>query len=440
MFENLTKDIVKHRSQLTDSDWDELKFDIYEPEIHSITSTKTVVRYKLSKGPKDRFVNSTRTNGIVASIQQTEAYDKTLQFLIDHSCRSTSPKEFSVYDLKRFISNILNQRSSEERSIQNAVSDALCLPVSWKCKAYLVGLSPEGDEMKSSDMIMRIPKNDDFPRKGGEYSYGEWFPPPHTHDAEYHTIVEWIEKGVAKGPESYDKIRSSILDKIRFLRLVKTGSWILTGWKAHSDWIFEISHHTDELGIKNVLQQRMKDKNIHEFFFHYFTEEDANRYEKLHTIKNSLSTKSHGFKALQRSIEFFDEACQRHSIEAVVFSTIGLECLYSKDETEQQFKVATRVAIMLQSEEYPREAIFDDIVEAYKIRNKFVHGSETLTEKAMKVVERMTEYLRRSILIWMQSDCLSKSKMEKMQEALLRSSMNEGILEKVQMKIEHAIL
>jgi hypothetical protein len=345
-----------------------------------------------------------------------------------------------IFNLRRFIQKILNQKAGDERSIQSAVSDALCLPVSWRCKAYLVGLIPEGDTMKTSDLIFRIPKNDDFPKKGMQYSYGESFPPPHTHVAEFHTIVEWIEKGVEKGPESFDKIRKSVLDKIRFLRLVKAGRWILTGWEAHSDWIFEISTHTDELGIKDVLSRRMKDMHVHVFPFLYFTEEDATRYEKLHSIKASLRSKSHGFKALQRAIEFFDEAKQRYSTEAVLFSTIGLECLYSKDESEQQFKVATRAAIMLQCEEFSRETIFDDIIDAYSIRNKVVHGSETHSEKAMKVVERMTEYLRRSILIWMQTDCLSRSEMERMQKALLRSSMNDSILEKVQKKIQHAII
>ncbi|MHA1494223.1 MAG: hypothetical protein ACTSRQ_09405 [Candidatus Thorarchaeota archaeon] len=439
LFENLTKEILKHRIQLVDSDWDELKMDIYEPEILSFTSTNMSIRYKPYTGPKDRFVKRTKRKEILSLVRKTEAFDDVLQFLIDHSCQTVKQKDLTVFNLNQFIGQILDQNSRDKRIIQNAVTDALCLPVNWKCKAYLIGLTPEISPLKSSDMLIRIPDVPDFPKKGPVYSHGEVFPPPHTLKVEYHTIIEWIEKGVAKGPDSFHTMKSHILDKIRFLRLVKSGSWILTGWEARSDWVFGFSYHKDELGIKDVLVRRMNEKNVHEIPFNYFSNDDLIRYDKLRRIKNNLRTKSHGFKVLRRAMEFFDEASQRQSIEAVVFNTIGLECLYSGYETEQQFKVATRTSIMLQSEDYPRETIFDDILDAYDIRNKFVHGSETHSEQAVKVVERLTEYLRRSILIWMQSDCLSKKKMEAMQEALLRSTMNEGVLEKVQKKIKCAI-
>jgi hypothetical protein len=287
--------------------------------------------------------------------------------------------------------------------------------------------------MRVGEFTIRGPEPRDFRARIG-FS-------PDTVKESVRTVVEWHEKGIPRGMGAGDELARAIQTRLQLFRLSKGGWWVVTAWEASTDWVTDPSHHYDKTTIEFDVHGRMSELEVNFLPFVQFTKDDAGKFKDLEKrVFPTFKTNAHGANAAKRALVFYDEATQRYSLEAILFTTIGLEALYSKHETDQQLRLATRVAIMLECKEYPRSMVFEDVFAAYTIRSNYVHGRPVDKEKAMGLVSRLLEYLRRSILLWLQSGCLSKGNISKMRTALERASMNEDLYKKVKGKIKNAVV
>ena len=118
---------------------------------------------------------------------------------------------------------------------------------------------------------------------------------------------------------------------------------------------------------------------------------------------------------------------------------MSLEALYLKDteKSELSERLAQRTALTLSFFNYSPLEVFNIIKRSYDIRSRFVHGSkieEDDQKDVMILVEKVIEYTRRSLVIYLQiNESIDKNKFLNL---LSKSLLDKDAKEKLQKMLE----
>lgn len=120
----------------------------------------------------------------------------------------------------------------------------------------------------------------------------------------------------------------------------------------------------------------------------------------------------------------------------IAYAVFGLEALYLKadERSELAQRLAQRVAkVMSKLSKGSSKEVFNAIKRAYKIRSAFVHGEPLKDNKYRdkSLLNKLAEYLRTSILIFMQTSMRKNELINLIDDALIDESSNK--------KLEHII-
>jgi len=107
-------------------------------------------------------------------------------------------------------------------------------------------------------------------------------------------------------------------------------------------------------------------------------------------------------------LRYQDSLFKPEAIEnKIAYTIMGLEALYLKanEREELSHRLAQRTAKMMESFNEPPIKVYNIVKNAYEIRSSFVHGSHVSVEdprKTKEILDKIIDYLRKSILIFLQ--------------------------------------
>ena len=343
----------------------------------------------------------------------------------EYPLQSPNPKAQAESWVSRFLQKTileylngnLNPKKDLVEYIVTFIHDLEGNPIEWEIKVWLEGIGMKVDEIKiEKGIIIRKPKTSDI-----EYEYPLDMPLP---------LVELEQAPPRRLPSAILEIRRRInlqpaiypdLERIIIaLQLYKVGSVSKTRiyWKPKSFlqfggistpmrlWSTTYRYSLDVSDAEKLPQfvAKIKDKLPIE--------------EKTGSL---MTTTPLGIAILR----YQDAILKPEAIEnKIAYAVMGLEALYLKAEEKEELsrRLAQRVAKLLSFFEEEPIKVYRIVKKAYNIRSGFVHGSPLQNKKPQEVKEildNIIEYLRKSILTFIQLQNEKKELLSLIDEALL---------------------
>ena len=267
-------------------------------------------------------------------------------------------------------------------------------PIEWEIKVWLEGIGMKVDEIEiEKGIIIRKPTVSDI-----EYEYPLGMPLFEQTLFHHPSAILEIRKREKLHPAIYPDLERIIIA----LQLYKVGSVSKTRiyWKPKSflqfggtstpmRWWSTTYRYSLDVSDAEKLPQfvaKIKDKLPIE--------------EK---TGNLMATNHLGIAILR----YQDAILKPEATEnKIAYAVMGLEALYLKaKEEELSHRLAQRVAKLLSFREEKPIKIYNLVKEAYDIRSSFVHGSPLQNKKPQevkKILDSIIEYLRKSIITFIQ--------------------------------------
>jgi hypothetical protein len=369
---------------------------------------------------------------------ESEPYKKTLDKLSE-SFNNVTRDQLNYY-LSRLINRLIFEivnGSTDERIEEIAISftrDLEGTPNYWNPLVWLTGIWMQDEEIEiNKNLIFRIPKEEDIAKK---YDLSIFPPITYYFGRLQHmnpmSIMELSIKGKGQ-PEIHFELQKLMV----LLRLYKIGSVqiLKTEWKTDSIINFG---GTTTSGI--------------DYFSPYkypLSKEDSARLKKFLDIIGPLIPKeSYESRSSTENTDFSVIAIQRY-MDAILkseinesrltFAIMSLESIYLKEmeRDELEHRLSQRLAKLLGFCNFNKLEVYNTLMRSYGIRSSFVHGSPISQDRineARKLLEKVLEYDRLSILIFLQL------KNEKKKDALLSLIDNSLLEEKSNSKLENLII
>jgi len=330
-----------------------------------------------------------------------------------HFSNPNAQAEFWVSEfLQKTILGYLNGNFDPRKDIVTFIHDLEGNPIEWEIKVWLEGIGMKVDEIEiEKGIIIRKPSASDI-----EYERPLGMPLFEQTLLHHPSAILEIRRRIKLQPAIYPDLERIIIA----LQLYKVGSVSKTRiyWKPSS-----------------FLQFESISTPMHWWPTTYRYSLDASDAEKLPQfvakIKDklpieektgSLMTTNHLGIAISR---YQDAILKPEATEnKIAYAVMGLEALYLESEGELSHRLAQRVAKLLSFFEEEPIKVYRNVKKAYNIRSGFVHGSPLQNKKPQEVKEildNIIEYLRKSILTFIQ---LQKEKKE------LLSLIDDALLEK----------
>ena len=336
-----------------------------------------------------------------------QADDRLLRFT--YNLVESSIKEISKYDITNHIMIFISELEHN--------------PILWRSVVWLGGIYLETDLIKINDSVkIKKPEPRDLEYDLPELNYS-------THDRP--SAIMCLEYRVEGSPKM-----QSIADKIIvILKLYKIGSiyrikikFIPPPILKHSGSIIERSKTTTafKYGLK-----KEDEEQLHTFF------DTINSKIPDEVIEKGTGEVDFITIAFDR---YNDSILKQDVPESRLLSAImSLEALYLKDteKSELSERLAQRTALTLSFFNYSPLEVFNIIKRSYDIRSRFVHGSkieEDDQKDVMILVEKVIEYTRRSLVIYLQiNESIDKNKFLNL---LSKSLLDKDAKEKLQKMLE----
>lgn len=265
-------------------------------------------------------------------------------------------------------------------------------PVEWNITAWLDGIYMETEQIEiDRGVVIRRPKPQDV-----EYEFSPLEVVPDISFEVPSAVLE-INKRIKIEPNSYPELEKILIS----LRLYKLGS-VNVGqikWKPNSI-----------LGSRSILHPHPRAIT----YTYSLTDDDK---ESLSTfvreIKDKLPVEEETGKPLSSHpigiaiLRYQDALSKPEAIEnKIAYAIMGLEALYLKTEERQELshRLAQRVAKVMKAFNEPPVKVYNIVKDGYEIRSNFVHGStfnEEDTHNTKDLLNKIAEYLRRSILVFL---------------------------------------
>lgn len=165
---------------------------------------------------------------------------------------------------------------------------------------------------------------------------------------------------------------------------------------------------------------------------------EIEEFKKFWNIFKTINTTKEGLEFLEAAVRRFNYAYERQKGEdKLVDHMISFESLFLTNERELGFKLSLRVAVLLAKENDKREKICRDLRNAYRIRNKVVHGAKREKIDAMvkkgfgsfnELSANMEDYLRKSIRAFYEK--ASREHLAKNLKHITIHHLDQGIFDK----------
>lgn len=267
-------------------------------------------------------------------------------------------------------------------------------PRKWKIEVWLEGVWMDVEKINiEKGVIIRKTQKSDLEI---EYEY-PFVPPFRGGFVRAPSAILEINKRVKFMPFVYPDLEKLIL----ILQLYKVGSVN----KIQVKWDPKSILHSGAISYTH---------DIRTITYKYpLSENDAKPISKfIERISPLLPTDEHG-RALSSNpigiaiLRYQDSLLKPEAIEnKIAYSIMGLETLYLKaaEREELSHRLAQRVAKVLGFFNETPIKTYKIIKEAYEVRSNFVHGSPQVGEpsKMKEVLDKTIDYLRRSILVFLQ--------------------------------------
>jgi len=285
-------------------------------------------------------------------------------------------------------------------------------PIEWEIKVWLEGIGMKVDEIEiEKGTIIRKPTVSDI-----EYEYPLGMPLFEQTLLHHPSAILEMKKRIKLQPAIYPDLERIIIA----LQLYKVGSVSKTRiyWKPKSFlrfggistpthwWSTTYRYSLDESDAEELPQfvAKIKDKlPIEEKTGHPIT-----------TVPLGIAI-----------LRYQDAILKPEATEnKIAYAVMGLEALYLKTEEKEELshRLAQRVAKLLSFFEEEPIKVYKVVKKAYNIRSRFVHGSPLQNKKPQEVKEildNIIEYLRKSILTFIQLQKEKKEFLSLIDDALL---------------------
>ena len=428
------EDITQYRTENLDLDETVLTSPILQPKIerYNDDTNDTVVVYESLK-VEYRDIKPEKYHHICDELERLASFasvvslhpgPKEITSAAEALLARRSKKATSAFGVDILLGNlpvdILIQRKADAIHGKN---------VDQGIRIWFQGIRPRNeDELDFGMMSMRNPKDDDFRCRIGRQR----------NEPDVFAVSSVLECNLHEPQLSSTDLVSRADQMVRNLRLVLAGRWGPT-------MCFLDNMPRAGRVDRSIYAQVMKRSG-----FRSETRpdrKDAAKYKSL--LEGPIATladRSHVSTRVGRALSMYEESILRSDIEAILFATIGLETLFSVTSVQElRLKVALRVATLLgmsnpKHEGVTRSRVFGCVFDAYKIRSKFVHGELVGESEARSLVSKVSEYLRQSILVWLQLNCTSKNDMINLNEALEQALIIERVGDEVREIIGTPIL
>jgi len=302
--------------------------------------------------------------------------------------------EFLQKTILEYLNGNFDPRKDLVEYIVTFIHDLEGNPIEWEIKVWLEGIGMKVDEIEiEKGIIIRKPTVSDI-----EYEYPLGMPLFEQTLFHHPSAILEIRKREKLHPAIYPDLERIIIA----LQLYKVGSVSKTRiyWKPKSflqfggtstpmRWWSTTYRYSLDVSDAEKLPQfvaKIKDKLPIE--------------EK---TGNLMATNHLGIAILR----YQDAILKPEATEnKIAYAVMGLEALYLKaKEEELSHRLAQRVAKLLSFREEKPIKIYNLVKEAYDIRSNFVHGSPLQNKKPQevkKILDSIIEYLRKSIITFIQ--------------------------------------
>ena len=350
------------------------------------------------------------------STKQIDQLDKMLneKGLIDDFskiARNARQNRSFGFRSSEFIHKLLAENVDESSLISTAIDEVLERPTIWYATAYFYGLTTGNFEFSLDQLVLRGPKDEDFPifqglgRDDSVYAgfSDDCFEEPDSVPIinrwePVHSIAKWDVSSIPKKRDVENELRREVERILQELRLIKADRFMISKWSAFTETAL-----TDPISITESGMRSSQSTGFDSIT--RFDEKDA---EKFNLIADAIIRRKIAEEDLARRIararSMYNLSCERADVESILFSVIGLETLYTDGNQELRHKLAFRTATLLNKLWGDKGyEVYERISAAYNIRSKFVHGGalEKHRDAIENIVQDLREYLRCSILIWL---------------------------------------
>ncbi len=399
--QDITEHVDDFKESMVDEDWQEIFKMIYKPKVHGPYDTGVILEYH-EEYEKDTFrIPSTRAiQKLLILLEQQSSF-----LFIEDSLEAIGVDIRTVRMHTGNLTLSLLERDDTNIVVDIFVDEFFRKPTRWNVRVALLGVKLRQRELSFGDMILRFPEGYDFPHSVS-ITYGQGspqpagIPPQKSKMVPVSTFLTWIQDGIPRGRIATDEIIKKVKEITRQLRLLKTSRFVVTGWDGWTNSITEKGHlFANVIPQKDLLQHRYSGES---FTSTKFGEEERRNYSILKRKVFAKRTRDHKIlRRLETAIWAYEEISERSALECVLFIIIGLESLFLISEGELSLRLATRTASLLKYMGNDPLKVYNDVRSAYRVRNKFVHGGklENELDEARRLLLRLIEYLRQSILV-----------------------------------------
>lgn len=150
---------------------------------------------------------------------------------------------------------------------------------------------------------------------------------------------------------------------------------------------------SDEIHVENLTEKTWDISDHSGFSLVPF---QLNRKQRTFLFNNSKRFRRPEFKFLNLALQYHRKSKLATSFEdKVIYQTIALESLYSKENSEITFRFSRRLANLLGSTTKQRKSLVEKTSSLYRLRSQIVHGNSVKIDE--KLITTSEEWVRNSI-------------------------------------------
>jgi len=343
-------------------------------------------------------------------------------------------------DLEHFVIKLINEclcnskfgEVEMDSLIKTFLKDLHKEPVKYGAEVEVEGIALRPDKVKPSyGITLRRTKIEDLEREFPTY---EFMQPRFLSTPSAILNIEFLGRGARE-------IQRKVEQSIAILRLFKVGSVTYIRYRMYSDSMTDIMARGT---LTSGGTERARETYL-------VTEEDVSKLKKFwQTISNVIPPSF--FESGITKTDFVTIAYNRYSDSLsqngilerrIANAVMGLEALFLKDDEVQElvYRLSFRVSKLLSLLGYDPHEVKEAVSDAYKVRNRFVHGGH-LSHREKKRIEskykdvrnfllQLLEYLRISIIVMMLSGREKDEIMDLIEDSFVdkkREEMLNGII------------
>ena len=312
----------------------------------------------------------------IYKLEETEARSRIIHFVsqITNVCLDEINKNEVIEIISLFISDL------EEN------------PILWQPEVWIDGIWMETNSIKIQDnILLRKPEPADLE---SEYLYDRGYQRVHHNLPSAILDLEFRDRYPVQ-------IQNKIDSVIATLRLFKLGSIEILRSRLNSNSISRRLNGT--VSKYNLISTHYK-YGIAEADAEYLTH-FVNRIEPL-IYSNIIDKSADDIDYISIAYDRFCDALLKPVVPEYRLATaiMALEALYLKEEEMNELteRLSQRVALALETFEYNTLEVYNFVKRAYGIRSRFVHGSKVEQKEIGELPEKILDYCRISIIMFLQ--------------------------------------